>query len=611
MEAVNLNLARKWRSKNFEQIVGQDLSVRMLKNSLFLDQYFPVYLFSGQRGCGKTSSARVFAAAVNCEKKDDFRKDPKSFNIPCLLCKSCIAMQEGKHPDFIEIDAASYTGVDNVRQIIETSSMLPLMGRKKIYLIDEVHMLSKAAFNAFLKILEEPPASVLFILATTDPEKIIDTVKSRCFRLFFNAVKKDQLFNHLIKICKEENITYEDSALELIIKETDGSVRDAINLLEQVRFGSEGVTKDLVLKVMGYVPEKHLIRIFELLIKKDIADLLAFFKEIELEEYSADLLWKRMLEVARGLIWLKHDVEPDFGEYCEDLKIISSSCSLNQLGDILEVFYKNELAFIRTTFKHSFLEMLLLKIAGIEATPVVVQKKLLAPSVVPGVKKSFKEPVLKEVVAYNLKQEVAQEVSDEDVIEENYDAVELVQTRQQDTPVQDEKLEKNIRKEVLPDPEQIVLTDGVKESGWIAFLNSLESIEEPLVMSVFRQGKFVDFGKETFVLKAAFPKRFELFKDKLNETSKKWMPLLRLVFSDKVRCAFVFENDLEPVKKKSIVGAGEEIKRETSFSQNINTRPKSFGHAIDISDKEKWKLTNSLLDVFPGTITEVKEDLNG
>ena len=196
MNNENLNLARKLRPKNFDQIVGQSLSVRILKNGLYLNTFFPVYLFSGQRGCGKTTSARVFAAAINCQKLSDFQGNPKQ-PIPCYECNSCINMVAGKHPDFIEIDAASHTGVDNVRQIIESSSFMPLMGRKKIYLIDEAHMLSKAAFNAFLKILEEPPATVLFILATTDIQRIIDTVRSRCFQIFFSSIAEVDLVNYL------------------------------------------------------------------------------------------------------------------------------------------------------------------------------------------------------------------------------------------------------------------------------------------------------------------------------------------------------------------------------------------------------------------------------
>ena len=135
MSSVSLNLSRKWRSQDFDQIVGQDLAVRILKNSLYLGHYFPVYLFAGQRGCGKTSTARIFAAAVNCRALTVFQKDPKKSSIPCLVCDSCVAMRDGNHPDFIEIDAASHTGVDNVRNIIDSSSFLPLLSHKKIYLM--------------------------------------------------------------------------------------------------------------------------------------------------------------------------------------------------------------------------------------------------------------------------------------------------------------------------------------------------------------------------------------------------------------------------------------------------------------------------------------------
>jgi len=171
----NLNLARKWRPKTFDDIVGQEISVRMLKNGLYLKKFFPVYLFAGQRGCGKTSTARVFASAINCQNLENFQNNPTSNKLPCLECESCKSMLQANHPDFIEIDAASHTGVENVRQILESCTYKPIFGQKKIYLIDEAHMLSKAAFNAFLKVLEEPPSSALFILATTE----IHTLKEK------------------------------------------------------------------------------------------------------------------------------------------------------------------------------------------------------------------------------------------------------------------------------------------------------------------------------------------------------------------------------------------------------------------------------------------------
>ena len=205
MKQNNLNLARKWRPKNFSEVIGQDISIRMLKNGLYLKKYFPLYIFSGQRGCGKTSTARIFASAFNCKKLSNFQANPKQA-VPCSKCDSCLSMLNREHPDFIEIDAASNTGVDNVRNILESASFVSIGGGAKIYLIDEAHMLSRAAFNAFLKILEEPPEKVFFILATTELQKIPETVRSRAFQVFFNAISSDTLKNYLSNICDKESI---------------------------------------------------------------------------------------------------------------------------------------------------------------------------------------------------------------------------------------------------------------------------------------------------------------------------------------------------------------------------------------------------------------------
>ena len=250
-----LNLARSWRPATFDTIVGQELSIRILKNGLFLNKLFPVYLFAGQRGCGKTSTARVFAAAINYKKLDDWQKTPKS-SLPCLKCESCTSMSRGAHPDFIEMDAASHTGVDDIRHLTESASYVPLIADKKVYLIDEAHMLSKAAFNAFLKILEEPPPRVLFILATTELHKIPETVRSRCFQVMFNPIVHATVTEHLEKICTHEEIEIETDALALVAHETQGSLRDAINLLEKVRFLDTKVTRELVLKTLGKLSEQ-------------------------------------------------------------------------------------------------------------------------------------------------------------------------------------------------------------------------------------------------------------------------------------------------------------------------------------------------------------------
>ncbi len=356
-----LNLARKWRSKNFDQIIGQNLTVRALKNSLFLNHLFPVYLFSGQRGCGKTTTARVFTAAINCQNLDSFRKEPRNFKLPCLECQSCLLMASGKHPDFIEIDAASHTGVDNVRNIIEAAALLPVIGRKRVYLIDEAHMLSKAAFNAFLKILEEPPKSALFILATTDPGKIIETVRSRCFQLFFGAIDSIALKQHLRQICLTEQIICDDSALDLIIKETDGCARDAINMLERVRFTDQEISENTVLLALGYPDVAQLEKLFEiLLVQREIGLLLVQLDLINLTRYAPDFIWKRLLHLIRDAWRIKFNL-PVTG-VSENFKSVITQVEADQLITLLEYFCAQEQLFMKSAYPHLFLELFLVSL---------------------------------------------------------------------------------------------------------------------------------------------------------------------------------------------------------------------------------------------------------
>lgn len=362
MEKVELNLTRKWRSKNFQQLIGQSLVVRILQNSLYLNQFFPVYLFAGQRGCGKTSTARIFAAAVNCNLLADFQQDPRKISLPCLQCPSCIAMATGQHPDFIEIDAASHTGVDNVRNIIDASSFLPIMSSKKIYLIDEAHMLSKAAFNAFLKILEEPPMSVIFILATTDMHKILDTVKSRCFQLFFDPVPPQIIADHLEKICIAEQIFYHAQGLLVIAQEAGGSVRDAINILEQVRFATKKITKDSVISVLGHIDEQSLMRLFLILLQKNSQQLLQFSESLTSYEMAIEYVWAQLLELVYDAIVTYYGLTPrSYAILLQEHQKTIQASNIQDLAYLFSLLSSQEQHLAKTTKKLRFLEMNLLQ----------------------------------------------------------------------------------------------------------------------------------------------------------------------------------------------------------------------------------------------------------
>ncbi len=260
--------ALKYRPQKFCEITGQEHVVKTLENAIKLGKVAHAYLFAGPRGVGKTTTARILAKAINCQNKDK-----KDFE-PCGKCASCIEIQKGNHPDVIEIDGASNRGINEVRGIRESVRYSPSRGKYKVYIIDEVHMLTQEAFNALLKTLEEPPSHVVFILATTAPHRVPDTILSRCQRFSFRKLREDEIIKVLQKIVKEEGIKISERAIYLISRKADGALRDAISLLEQLSSYCEGEIKE--------EDVKELTGTFDIKILADITDLIIEGKEKEL-----------------------------------------------------------------------------------------------------------------------------------------------------------------------------------------------------------------------------------------------------------------------------------------------------------------------------------------
>ena len=272
-------LARKWRPRRFSELVGQEHVVRALSNALDSDRMHHAFLFTGTRGVGKTTIARIFAKSLNCERG-------QSSN-PCGECSSCKDIDAGRFMDMIEIDAASNTGVDDVREVIENAQYSPSRGRFKVYLIDEVHMLSKSAFNALLKTLEEPPEHVKFLLATTDPQKLPVTVLSRCLKFNLKRLLPDQIAGQMQRILDAEKISYDVDALDELSRGADGSLRDGLSLLDQaIAYGAGAVRANEVRSMLGTIERG---RVFALLQAIQANDGVALMDEIDrLAEFSPD-----------------------------------------------------------------------------------------------------------------------------------------------------------------------------------------------------------------------------------------------------------------------------------------------------------------------------------
>jgi DNA polymerase-3 subunit gamma/tau len=298
-----LALYRRFRPETFEHVLGQEHIVKILTNQLRADAVGHAYLFCGTRGTGKTTMARLLAKGVNCLSDGDK---------PCGRCEHCVAIKDGVFVDVIEIDAASNNGVENIRELRESVKYPPSVGRRKVYIVDEVHMLSPGAFNALLKTLEEPPENVMFVLATTERRKLPATILSRCLRLDFRRVPAEVIRKGMKDVCAELGVGVTDEALALLASNADGSVRDALSLLDQcVCAVSDEVTRDTVLELLGSPGEEQLALLTDMVFDGDISGALLLLDRLLAAGGDERQLIKDWIEHFRNLMLLRHLKQPE------------------------------------------------------------------------------------------------------------------------------------------------------------------------------------------------------------------------------------------------------------------------------------------------------------
>lgn len=352
--------ARKYRPTRFDEVVGQEVIVKTLKNAIKTNQLGQAFLFTGPRGIGKTTTARIFAKTINCE---NITPDGEA----CNECPSCISFNQNNSYNIYELDAASNNKVDDIRALIDQVNIPPQVGKYKVYIIDEVHMLSDSAFNAFLKTLEEPPSYAKFILATTERHKILPTILSRCQIYNFKRISNEDIVKHLEKIAKEENISYEIEALHVIAENSDGALRDALSMFDQLAsFGEGKISYSNAIENLNVVDYDLYFQLTDNLLKGDLSKTLMLVDHIISNGFEPIHIIKGLAEHVRNLLFTSMNTTIDLLEISEahKQKLISQVkyCSYDFLSNVLKILSDADVSYMNTQNKRLLLEVSLLKI---------------------------------------------------------------------------------------------------------------------------------------------------------------------------------------------------------------------------------------------------------
>lgn len=362
-------LYRKYRPKNFNEMIGQDVIVKTLQNAISRNKISHAYLFTGPRGTGKTSTAKIFAKTINCEQPEN--------GISCEKCVCCTQINNQQNVDIIEIDAASNNGVDEIRELKNKVNLVPSISKYKVYIIDEVHMLSTSAFNALLKTLEEPPSHVIFILATTDPHKVLPTILSRCQRYDFKKVSESKIYDRLKYVCEQEKITIDDSALKEISRLANGGLRDALSILDQVAaYSNDTITEKNVHDVNGTITQNDLKRMILSLTNDDLLNIFNIIDDYDNSGKNFVKLIEEIILFYKNILLMKKIPNYFDNNYSELYNEFINVYTEEQLIDILNELNSNVNVIKNDSNSRLIFELAIIKIINIKKNSQKFNKQL-------------------------------------------------------------------------------------------------------------------------------------------------------------------------------------------------------------------------------------------
>ena len=355
--------ARKYRPLSFDSVVGQQALTTTLKNAVKSGKLAHAYLFCGPRGVGKTTCARIFAKAINCEH-------PTADSEACNECESCKAFNEGRSYNIFELDAASNNSVENIKSLMDQTRIPPQVGRYKVFIIDEVHMLSTAAFNAFLKTLEEPPAHVIFILATTEKHKILPTILSRCQIYDFERMTVPNIIDHLKRVAEKENIQYDEEALNVIAEKADGGMRDALSIFDQVASFSQGnITYQKVIEDLNVLDAENYFNIIDLALENKVSEIMVLLNSVINKGFDGGHLVNGLASHVRNVLMAKDAQTLPLLEVSEQLRnryqLQAQKCPINFLYTALQIMNRCDVEYRQSSNKRLLVELTLIQVAQI------------------------------------------------------------------------------------------------------------------------------------------------------------------------------------------------------------------------------------------------------